>query len=194
VLELLSRYWWAVGLRGLLAGAFGLLALLMPSATLSVLVLLFGAYAFIDGVVALGGAIFGGASPGERRGWLVVEGIVGIATGVITFVWPGITVAVLTSLIAIWAILTGGLEIATAVKLRRELTNEWLMALSGVLSIVFGGYLIVSPVQGALAIVTVIGIYALVFGVMFCALAWRLRQHGQRLNEARAQHGRAVPA
>ena len=196
MVDLMSRYWWAVGLRGLSAVAFGVIALISPSATLSVLVMLFGAYALLDGVFALAGAIGGGGSHsiGERRGWLVLEGIVGIATGVVTFVWPNITTAVLVSLVAIWAIMTGVLEIATAVKLRRELANEWLMALSGVLSIVFGGYLIVSPAQGALALVTAVGIYALVFGVMLCAFALRLRQLRQRLGSTAAQHGQAVPA
>ena len=127
MLELLSRYWWTLGPRGLSAVAFGLIALIWPAATLSVLVLLFGAYALIDGLFALGGALFGGSSIGDRRGWLVLEGIVGIATGVITVVWPSLTTTVLVSLVATWAILTGVLEIATAVRLRGELTSEWLM-------------------------------------------------------------------
>jgi uncharacterized membrane protein HdeD (DUF308 family) len=196
VVDLMSRFWWAVEMRGLAAVVFGLITLISPSVTLSILVVLFGAYALVDGVVALAGAIGSGGSNsiGERRGWLVLEGIVGIATGVGTLVWPNITTTVLVSLVAVWTILTGVLEIATAVKLRRELANEWLMALSGALSIVFGGYLIVSPAQGALALVTVIGIYALVFGVMLCVFALRLRRYRRRLASAPGLHGQTVPA
>jgi uncharacterized membrane protein HdeD (DUF308 family) len=190
----MSRYWWVLGLRGPSAIAFGLLALIAPAATVSGLVLLFGAYALIDGVFGLGGAIFGGDALSQRRGWLVVEALVGIATGVLTFAWPNVTTTVLVSAIALWSILTGGLEIATAVRLRREFANDWLMALGGVLSIAFGVYLLVSPAQGALALVTMIGVYAIAFGAVLCALALRLRRHGQQLTDAAAGHARAVPA
>src|SRR6266545_4532178 len=192
MLENLSRYWWVVALRGLFAVAFGAIALFKPDATLSVLVLLFGAYALFDGVFALVGAFAGGSAAAGRRGWLTVEGIVGIATGVITFMCPNITTSLLVSLIAIWAIVTGLLEIGSAVRLRREIANEWLLGLSGVISVVFGIYLIVSPQQGALAVVSVIGFYAIAFGITLSGLALRLRQHGQRLSTA-ADRG-TVPA
>src|SRR4051812_27471560 len=119
--ENLSRYWWVVALRALFAVVFGAIALFKPDVTLSVLVLLFGAYALFDGVFALVGAIAGGSVAAGRRGWLMVEGIVGIAAGVITFAWPNITSSVLVSLIAIWAIVTGLLEIVSAIRLRREI-------------------------------------------------------------------------
>jgi uncharacterized membrane protein HdeD (DUF308 family) len=193
MLENLSRYWWVVALRGLFAVAFGAIALFNPDTTLSVLVLLFGAYALCDGIFALVGAVAGRSAARGRRGWLMVEGIVGIVTGVITFGWPNITTSVLVSLIAIWTVVTGLLEIASAVRLRSEIANEWLLWLSGVISVVFGIYLIVSPQQGALAVVSLIGFYAIAFGATQFGLALRLRQHGQRLSTT-TDRGQTVPA
>ena len=125
MLEILSRYWWAVALRGVAAVAFGILAIIWPDVTLGVLVLLFGAYALADGVITLTTALFGGSLGGRRRGWLVLEGVLGIVVGLSTFAWPDITTVALLWLIAAWAIGTGVLELGTAVALRRELTNEW---------------------------------------------------------------------
>lgn len=176
MLQLLARYWWAVALRGVLAAAFGVVALIWPDITLRVLVLLFGFYALLDGLLALGAALAGGRRVASRRGWLVVEGVAGVATGVFTFVWPGITTLVLLYLIAAWAIVTGLLEIAAAVVLRRELRGEWLLALTGIVSVAFGVFLVARPEQGAIAVVWVIGVYAIVFGVALVALALRLRQ------------------
>jgi uncharacterized membrane protein HdeD (DUF308 family) len=176
MLELLTRYWWAVALRGAAAVIFGLVALIWPGITLLVLVLLFGAYAIVDGLFALGTAVFGGSSAAGRRVWLVVEGVVGILAGIVTFLWPDITTLVLLFMIAAWAILTGVLEIVAAIRLRREMKGEWLLALGGVLSVVFGILLVAWPATGALAVVFLIGIYAIVFGVALLALALRLRQ------------------
>jgi uncharacterized membrane protein HdeD (DUF308 family) len=107
MLEYLSRYWWTLAVRGALAVVFGLAALIWPEITLRVLVLLFGFYAVVDGLLALAAVLVGGRLVSGRRGWLVFEGIVGIATGVFTFLWPGITALVLLYLIAAWAIVTG---------------------------------------------------------------------------------------
>lgn len=173
MLEALTRYWWAVALRGVVAVLFGIAALIWPSSTLLVLVVLFGVYALVDGVVALGSAIFG---PNRgRRGWLIVEGIADLAVAVIALVWPGITTLVLLWVIAFWALVTGILEIVAAVQLRREMRGEWMLALSGALSVVFGILLIVWPASGALALITLIGIYAIIFGVALIVLGWRLR-------------------
>jgi uncharacterized membrane protein HdeD (DUF308 family) len=176
MLETLTRYWWAVALRGAVALLFGLLALIWPGITVIVLVALFGAYALVDGAFALGTAIFGRRDGAGGRGWLVVEGIAGIAVGILTFAWPGVTALVLLWLIAAWALVTGVLEIVAAVRLRREIQGEWVLALSGVLSVLFGIVLIVWPAAGALAVVFLIAIYAIVFGVVLLALALRLRR------------------
>jgi uncharacterized membrane protein HdeD (DUF308 family) len=176
MLETLARYWWVVAIRGVAAVLFGLLAIIWPEITVTVLVLLFGAYALVDGVLALGSAIFGGRSAEGRRPWLALEGVAGVLTGVITFLWPGITTLVLLWLIAAWVLVTGVIEIVAAVRLRREMQGEWLLALSGVLSVVFGILLIIWPTAGAVTVVWLIGIYAMVFGIALIALSLRLRK------------------
>jgi uncharacterized membrane protein HdeD (DUF308 family) len=194
MLEILSRYWWAVALRGVVAVAFGIVAVIWPDVTRGVLVLLFGAYALVDGVIALTTALFGGRLGGRRRGWLVLEGVLGIVVGLSTFAWPDITTVALLWLIAAWAIGTGVLELGTAVALRRELTNEWRLVLSGVLSVAFGLFLAVRPQQGALALVWVVGLYAIVFGIALVALARRLRHHHRRLATPTPDQSRPAPA
>ena len=178
MLEYLARYWWTLALRGALAVLFGLIAVIWPDITLRVLVLLFGFYALVDGLLALAAVLVGGRLAGARRGWLIFEGIAGIAVGVFTFLWPDITALVLLYLIAIWAIATGLVEVAVAVVLRRELRGEWLLALGGIISVAFGVFLAVRPGDGAIAVVVLLGLYAIVFGVALVALAMRLRRLG----------------
>ena len=182
MLEVLSRRWWAVVLRGVVAVVFGLLAMVWPGITLLALVALFAAYALVDGAVTLAAA-FGPRRAGTSRGWLIVEGIAGVLAGILTFVWPDITALVLLWLIAAWAIVTGVLEVVAAVRLRKEITGEWLLALSGVLSVLFGILLVLWPATGALAVVLLIGAYAVVFGGVLIGLGLRLR----RLRGAAAQ-------
>jgi uncharacterized membrane protein HdeD (DUF308 family) len=174
MLDSLARYWWMVVLRGAVAVVFGLLALIWPDVTLLALIVLFGAYALVDGVFALVAA-FGPNAEG-RRFWLALQGIAGIAIGVITFVWPDVTTLVLLALIAAWAIVTGVLQIVAAVRLRREMRGEWLLVLGGVLSVAFGIALVVWPASGAVALVLLIGAYAVVFGAVLIALGLRLRR------------------
>jgi uncharacterized membrane protein HdeD (DUF308 family) len=166
----LARYWWVVALRGLLAVVFGLAAFLWPGITLVSLVLLFGAYALVDGIFAIISAF-------RTREWwpLLLEGVIGIVAGAMTFVWPGITAIALLYLIAAWAIITGILEIVAAIQLRKVITNEWLLVLGGVVSVILGVVMVVAPGAGALGLVWAIGAYALVFGVTLIALGFRLR-------------------
>jgi uncharacterized membrane protein HdeD (DUF308 family) len=180
MLEYFTRYWWAVALRGAVAVLFGVLALIWPDVTVTVLVLLFGFYALLDGLLALGAALAGGRAASGRRGWLVFEGIVGVAVGVATFVWTDITTLALLYLIAAWAIVTGVAEVVVAVVLRRELQGEWLLALGGIASVLFGLFVALRPGAGALALAWLIGLYAIVFGVALLALGLRLRQLHQR--------------
>jgi uncharacterized membrane protein HdeD (DUF308 family) len=192
MLETLSRNWWAVALRGVAAILFGLAALVWPQITLYALVLLFGAYSLVDGAFTLVAAFGRGARPGGR-GWLIARGVAGIAVGVLTFVWPGITALALLWVIAVWAVVTGVLEIVAAVRLRRELRNEWLLALSGALTVIFGVLLVVWPASGILALITLIGSFALVFGVLLMVLAVRLYRHGHRPVPRAAARDRTRP-
>jgi uncharacterized membrane protein HdeD (DUF308 family) len=168
----MPRHWWVVALRGLAAIIFGLLAFIWPGITLAVLILFYGAYALVDGVLALYVAI---QSRGQGVWALVLEGILGIGAGLIAFFWPAITALALLYLIAAWAILSGLVEVVAAVRLRQVITNEWAFILSGVLSVVFGLLLVVQPGAGALTLVWLIGLYAVLFGVGLLAFAWRLR-------------------
>jgi len=168
--------WRMVALRGVAALGFGLLTLVWPGLTLWSLVVLFGAYALVDGVVILGAAIANRDPIHRGRGWLVFDGVVGVAAGIVTFVWPDVTALALLFVIAAWAIITGVLEVATAIELRQAIHNEWLLALGGVASVVFGILLVITPGAGALVITWLIGWYALLFAAMLLSLAWRL--HG----------------
>lgn len=170
----LARHWWAVGLRGLVAIIFGILALVVPNITLIVLIAFFGAYALVDGLIAIYLA-FRGREINRNWGWLLVEGIVGVLIGLVTFRWPGVTAVALLAFIAAWAIITGVAEIFEAIALRQAITNEWWLILGGLASVVFGVLLILFPSPGALALIWLIGIYAIIFGILLLALAWRLR-------------------
>lgn len=163
-------------IRGIAAVLFGLAALFWPGLTLFVLIYLFGAYALVDGVFAIAAGIRGS---GGRRWLLVAEGILGVLAGLIAFFYPNITAFVLLYVIAFWAIFTGVFEVVMAISLRREIENEWLMGLGGVLSVLFGVVLAVLPGVGLLSLVWLIGIYALVFGVSLIALGFRVRSHTQ---------------
>jgi len=174
MLEALQRGWWLLVLRGVCAVLFGVLAFVWPSITLEALVLLFGAYALVNGIFTLAVAMRSAkGTPG--KGTLVFLGLLGVAAGVLTFFYPGITALSLLVVIAWWAIITGIFEIATAVKLRKQMTNEWLLILSGALSVAFGVLLIAMPSAGALSIVWLIGAYALLFGILMLALAAKLK-------------------
>jgi uncharacterized membrane protein HdeD (DUF308 family) len=176
---LLSRYWWVLLLRGLLAILFGVLAYAWPGLTVRVLVLLFGAYALLDGVSALISAA-GGVAPGTPRWLVVVRGLLGIAAGILTLLAPGVTAVVLLLYIAFWAVLSGVTEVAAAVRLRREIEGEGLLILGGLASVAFGVLLIARPAAGALAVVWLIAAYAIVYGVLLAALAFKVKGFADR--------------
>jgi uncharacterized membrane protein HdeD (DUF308 family) len=137
LLEDLSNHWWLILLRGIVGAIFGVLAFAWPGATLLAVVFVWGAYALVDGAFALYMTFL--AARQERRWWpFLFEGLAGIGAGIVAFAVPGITALVLLYLIAAWAILTGIVETVGAVDLRKQIQNEWLLGLAGVLSIVFG--------------------------------------------------------
>lgn len=166
--EIMDR-WWLLALRGVASILLGIAAFVWPGITLFVLVILFGAYLLVDGVLAVVAGAMG-------RSWLLVlEGAAGVIVGILTLVWPGITAVVLLFLTAAWAIVTGVAELVAAYRLRRMVRNEWLLILLGVASIIFGILLVIRPDAGLLTLVYLIGAYCLLFGVLLVALALRLR-------------------
>ncbi len=173
MLDALAKNWWALALRGVAAVLFGLLTFVLPGITLVTFVFLFGAYALVDGFFNVV-ASFRVAS----HHWaLLIEGVIGIIAGIITFMWPAITAITLLYVIAFWAIFTGVFEIVAGIRLRKVITNEWFLLLMGVLSALFGILILMAPGPGALAIVIWIGVYAVLFGFALLALAFRLRGH-----------------
>jgi uncharacterized membrane protein HdeD (DUF308 family) len=184
----LSRNWWVVLVRGVVGILFGIITFFAPGITLAALVLVFGAYAFVDGVLTLVSAVRR-RSTTDRWWILVLEGIAGILVGIATLFVPGITALVLLYLIAAWALVTGILELAAAIRLRKVITNEWLLALGGIVSILLGVLLVVYPGPGALAVVIWIGAYAFVFGALLVGLSLRLRALGTPRHRPQAAHG-----
>ena len=180
ILGNLARAWHWIVLRGVFALLFGIFAFIWPGITLAALVLVWGAYAIADGVMALIAA-FTMHEEGKPMASLIVVGILGIAAGVVTFIWPGMTALVLLLFIASWAVLMGIFEIAAAIRLRKHIENEWLLALSGLVSIVFGVLLFLQPGAGALAVIWLIGSFAIFFGIVLIALGIRLKGLAGRL-------------
>jgi uncharacterized membrane protein HdeD (DUF308 family) len=176
----LARNWWTLAIRGVVAIIFGILAFVWPGITLLTLVILFAVYALADGFFAIVAAM-SASSRGEKWWALLLEGILGIVAGVVTLLVPGITALFLLYIIAFWSLITGIFEVVTAVRLRREISDEWLMGLGGVASVIFGILLLSFPGAGALAVVWLIGAYAIIFGVLLLSLAIRLRTRGREI-------------
>jgi uncharacterized membrane protein HdeD (DUF308 family) len=174
MLQTLARNWWAIVLRGVFAILFGIGTFLWPGITLAVLVLMYGAYLFIDGIFAVLWAL-GRRNEGSFSWEVFLAGLASLGAGVVTLFWPGVTTIVLLYLIAVWAIVRGVFEILAAFHLRREISNEWLLALNGALSILFGLVLIFAPGAGALAALWMIGTFAIVVGIVMIALGFRLK-------------------
>jgi len=174
VLAHLARNWWTFVLRGVVAILFGILAFMRPGITLDALVLLFAFWALFDGVFALISSI--GAAEAREPWWpLVLIGLLGIAAGVLALRWPGITALALLFIIAYWSIFRGILEIVAAVRLRDLIPGEWRLVFGGLASVVFGALLVIYPGAGILAVIWLIGIYAVIFGIAFLMLGFHLK-------------------
>ena len=171
----LARNWWALALRGLAAVIFGLLLFVWPFISLAVLVLLFGAYAMADGLFSI---VATATVPANSSRWwsLLIGGVLSFIVGLMTFIWPGITALALLYLIALRAVVIGVIEIVAANRLRREITGGWVLALSGIISILFGLMMLIYPAAGALVVIWFIGLYAFVTGVTLLVLAFRLHR------------------
>jgi uncharacterized membrane protein HdeD (DUF308 family) len=181
----LKDFWWLILLRGICAILFGVLAFVWPGITLAGLVGLFGVFAIANGIFSVTSSIQmpGGTS---GRGSLGFEGVLSIIAGVLAFIYPGLTALSLLFLIALWAIITGIGEIVFAVKLRQVLPHEWLLVLSGLLSVVFGVLLFARPGPGALSVIWIIGAYAIIYGVSLLVAAYRLKKFAGHITPATA--------
>ena len=174
----MARYWWVFLVRGLFAIGFGILALAVPKLALTTLVLVWGVYAFADGLVALFAA-FTGRVHGDDR-WLVgLQGLIGFVAGLVTFANPAITALGLLMFIAAWSIAIGVLQIYTGIKLRNEITGEFWLELSGFISVVFGFWVMARPGAGALAVIWLIASFAILFGITMIAFAFKMKTIGQ---------------
>jgi uncharacterized membrane protein HdeD (DUF308 family) len=182
LVAVLAKNWWAIGIRGALAILFGLVALFLPGVTMLSLVFVFAAYTLVDGVFGIISSVRA-ARQNERWGYLLFEGLVDIAVAAIAVFWPAITVAVFVLLIAFWAIVTGILELVAAFRLELVDGRGWLI-FGGIVSILFGALLIVTPMIGAVVLTWWLGAYALVFGVALVVLAFRLRGRLETLKHA----------
>ena len=174
MLETAKRYWWTFVLRGIFAIIFGVLAWVWPGITLAVLAIFFGAYAFVDGIFLVINAL-GGWSKEQHHWLLLLEGLLGVGIGIITFVNPAVTAIALLFYIAVWSVATGVLEIAAAIDLRKEVQGEGWMILSGIASILFGVLLMIFPGAGAMGLIWLIAAYAIVFGVLLIGLGIKLK-------------------
>jgi uncharacterized membrane protein HdeD (DUF308 family) len=177
LLRSLAENWWLLLLRGFAAIAFGVLAFFWPGLTLITLTWLWGAYALSDGIIAIGAAFNASGGDAGPRWWLGLSGVVSILAGVVAFWYTGMTTLVLLMFIAVWAVIIGATQIWGAIALRRALQNEWLLILNGALSIAFGVILMAQPGTGALAVAWMIAWYAMLFGCLYIALAFRLRKY-----------------
>jgi uncharacterized membrane protein HdeD (DUF308 family) len=175
ILGQLARSWWVFVVRGVLAILFGIACFVAPGITLAVLVLLYGAYSLADGVLA-SVAAFARRRPSEGFPWMVLLiGLAGIAAGVVTFMYPGLTALILLYFIAAWHIVRGLFEIVVAIQLRKEIEGEgWLIA-GGVLSVLFGLLLFARPLTGALAVLWMIGFFAVLFGAILIGVGVKLK-------------------
>lgn len=175
----LTRNWWLVALRGLLAILFGAAAFIWPGLTWLVLILMFGVYAILDGIIAMVSGV--SQSRYSPRWWVfLVEGFISLIAGVIVLLQPGLAGFALVIVIAVWAVLTGIMEIIAAIRLRREIRNEWMLGFGGFLSIMLGLLMLFQPAAGGLVITLMVGAYALIFGMLLLALSFRLRSFHRR--------------
>jgi uncharacterized membrane protein HdeD (DUF308 family) len=173
----LVRNWWLVALRGLLGAIFGLIALILPFATILALVLLFSAYMIVDGAFSIAAAVRG-YRQGDRWGLVALQGIASLATGVLAFFWPGITVLAFVLLIAAWSIVTGCLLFAAGLRIDGS-HGRWWLVLNGIASMAFGLLAILAPLAGAVVLTWWLGTFTLVFGILFIIVAFRLRSLGK---------------
>ena len=171
----LTRSWWLMLLRGIAGVLFGIAAFIWPGLTVLALTLLYGAFAMADGIFSLGAAVTGRGERSIPTWWLVLIGLLGIAVGVVAFLWPGLTAFALVIMIGAWAVAIGVMQIIGAIWLRHEIEDEWLLIAAGILSVLFGAAVLLKPGAGALALAWAIGTFAILSGILLVAFALRIK-------------------
>lgn len=174
VLPPLARHWWVFLVRGLVAIAFGLAAFFYPVATLFTFILFYAVFSIVDGLFAVVSAVRGQEGMGARW-WLALIGVLSVVAGLAAYLWPGLTALALLTLIGIWALVYGVVEIIGAIRLRKEIDNEWLLLAHGIIAALFGLIVLARPSAGALALIWLIASFALASGVVLVILSFRLK-------------------
>jgi uncharacterized membrane protein HdeD (DUF308 family) len=170
----LTSNWWALALRGAVSILLGLVAFTMPGLTIVALVTIFGVYALVEGVLAIMAAIRG-IHEHDRWGWMLIAGIVGVFAGCVAFFMPGVGTLAIVWLVAAWAVITGALEIAAAIRLRKMIEGEWMLMIAGVLAVLLGLFILSRPGMGVVLLATWLGVYAIFSGIVTLLLAFRIR-------------------
>ena len=190
--RILSHAWWALLIRGILAIVFAVTAIVWPGITLTLLVLMFGAWALVDGVFVVGNGVI--YRQGEW-GWLVLEGLVGIAAGLIALIAPWMALFAFLMLVGAWLLVTGALEIVQAVQLRRVFDNEWLLILNGSLSILMAALIVLFPGASSFAFVYMLATFAMIWGIFSILLAFRVHSVRKIIRRRHSTQGMgAAPA
>jgi uncharacterized membrane protein HdeD (DUF308 family) len=180
MLQLLTRNWWTLALRGGVAILFGIAAFIWPMATALAFVILLAAFAFVEGVFALVGA-FGWGLPGGQRLLLILLGLLGLAVGIFAVTYPGLAAVTIVLWVGWWAIIAGIIQIVVAVEMRKQIENEWMLVLGAILSVIFGILLLYRPLTGVLTLTWLFGFYAILYGIVMLVLGFRLRSLPSRL-------------
>jgi len=183
-LQKITAHWWLFLIRGIIAILFGITAFAYPGITAAIFVFLFAGYVAADGILTLVAAVRFSHPESGRWWWMLIQGVLGIAIGVITILYPYVTAFALGILVAVWAIATGLTEIAAAWRLRKDIPNEIFLIVVGVLSVLVGIYLSIFPAVALLSLVWVIAFYAIFAGILLIALAFRLRSRKSTLTPA----------
>jgi uncharacterized membrane protein HdeD (DUF308 family) len=181
-LRRLADNWWLLVLRGVLAIIFGIVAWVWPGLTLTTLIILVGAWLLVDGVFQVVSAVINRDRVDSV--WpFVIAGVISVIGGIVVLAWPGLSAVALMYLIGAWAVVTGVFEIVAAIQLRREIENEWAIGIGGLISIIFGAIVLIFPGSGAVALVWVIGIYAILIGIALILAGFRLRSWRNSLRD-----------
>jgi uncharacterized membrane protein HdeD (DUF308 family) len=190
MLKQLTDNWWLLLLQGVVSIVFGVLALFWPSAVLATLTVLFGWFALINGVITVVSAL-GAAVSHQQWGWRFAAGILGVVVGLVVLRWPGETVLTVLLFIGIWVIMTGLTQIIGAIAYRDEVRSAGWLVLEGIVAVLFGVAMLVWPGPGLLTLTLLVGIYAIVHGVVYCVMAFQVRSLGQQLTAPETGSGLA---